>query len=551
MEKVENGQSIMNTIEATKIPKNLVKDFDSEMDDIFSKLGTLSPSDSFDSPIILNRNKSFFNDFQTNIPHTLKRNASNQFLNYKSHFKLNNTIARTKKIDLYNDDYLYKTEKRNLKTNKIIKTKSKNYTKNNILNRHIKLKSSDYLLRNLNRNNNRNLKSNFKENINNNNNLPIISENIKDNQINKENEKIININIQNIILLIKEMKEVDYKLKKKDIKKIINNLLINKNNNNVLLETLNQLLEYIIDILNSIKNNSTKSNNKIGNEKIILKLRNELKEKEKNIGEIINNARYEQEKLKEIINTNNIDITYLKKENKELMGKLALYQKQLIKIESNNEILEEKMNKIIIEKTNKSINSSTSVRSSFVENNFNKPILDNSINKHNESNIDSFNMTQPLPQRYIAPSEQNKNMNINKLNEKYNLSKKLNMNLIDLLKEINNLLCFYDSFLNKENGINKNKNLGNNIKNLINFMDINALIDENKTKNFYNEFMRNAGIVFNKMEEFIKGINNKTNKNNINNNIKNELINKSKSIKPEKVVPNLKRNKTLGNNKPK
>ena len=311
------------------------------------------------------------------------------------------------------------------------------------------------------------------------------------------------------------MKEVDSKLKKKDLKKIINNLLINKNNINVLYETLNQLLEFIIDILNSIKSNRTKSNNKIGNEKIILKLKNELKEKEKNLGEIINNSRYEQEKLNEIINTNNIDITYLKKENKELMGKLAVYQKQLIKIESNNEILEEKMNKIIIEKTNKSINSSTSVRSSFVENNFNKP--DNSINKHNETNIDSFNMTQPLPQRYIAPSEQNKNMNINKLNEKYNLSKKLNMNLIELLKEINNLLCFYDSFLNKENGINKNKNLGNNIKNLINFMDINALIDENKTKNFHNEFMRNAEIIFNKMEEFIKNINNQKNKNNINN----------------------------------
>ena len=136
------------------------------------------------------------------------------------------------------------------------------------------------------------------------------------------------------------------------------------------------------------------------------------------------------------------------------------------------------------------------------------------------------------------------------VNEKYNLSKKLNMNLIDLLKEINNLLCFYDSFLNKENGINKNKNLGNNIKNLINFMDINALIDENKTKNFHNEFMRNAEIVFNKMEEFIKNINNKTNKNNINN-IKNEIINKSKSIKPEKVLSNQKRNKTLSNYKPK
>ena len=267
MEKIENGQSIMNTIEP-EIPKNLVKDFDAEIDDIFSKLGIVSPSDSFESPIILNRNKSFFNDFPTNIPRTLKRNASNQFLNYKSNFKLNNTVARTKKIDINNNDYLNNTEKRNLKTNKIIKTSSKNYTKNNnILNSHIKLKSSDNLFRNLNKNNNKNIKSNFNENINNNN-LPIICENTKYNKNNKENEEIINKNIQILILLLKEMKEVDSKLKKKDLKKIINNLLINKNNINVLYETLNQLLEFIIDILNSIKSNRTKSNNKIGNEKI-------------------------------------------------------------------------------------------------------------------------------------------------------------------------------------------------------------------------------------------------------------------------------------------
>ena len=82
-------------------------------------------------------------------------------------------------------------------------------------------------------------------------------------------------------------------------------------------------------------------------------------------------------------------------------------------------------------------------------------------------------------------------------------------------------------------------------------MDINALIDENKTKIFNNEFMRNAGIVFNKMEEFIKGIK-KPNKN-INNSINKETINKSKTIKEnkDKFLSIQKRTKTLGNLKPK
>ena len=147
-------------------------------------------------------------------------------------------------------------------------------------------------------------------------------------------------------------------------------------------------------------------------------------------------------------------------------------------------------------------------------------------------------------------------MSIVKLNEKYNLSKKLNMSLLNLLKEINNLLCFYDSFINKENGIIKNKNLGNNIKNLVNSMDINDLLEENKTKNFHNEFMRNAEIVFKKMEEFINGINNKNDKglNKINkNNTNNETINKSKTIKQDKdkFLTIKKRTKTLGNLKPK
>ena len=545
MEKYENEQNATNTIEPD-IPKNLAKDFDEEIDDIFTKLGTLSPSNSsIDSPLILNRNKKFFNDFSLDIPHTLHRNSTNRILNYKNKFNSINTEYKTKKSMKNQNDYLNQTENINLKSKKVIETNSKKYNKHISLNTHKKLKSDDIFFSKT---------FYFKENINNN--LPIINETTKKNK-NKE-MKIINDKIEKIISLLKDMKEIDSKLKKKDLKQIINNKFLTKGNENNLHETMIQILDFIIDILNSIKSNKNKSNYKVGNEKIILKLKNELKGKEKQIGEIINNSKLEQEKLKEIINTNNIDLANLKKENKEMLNKISNYQKQISKIEINKEILEEKMNKIILEKTTKSINSSTSIRSTFIENISNKPKLENSISlqSSDEFKIDPLNMTQQLPQRYIPPSEQNKNVNNIKLNEKYNLSKKLNMNLLDLLKDINNFLCLYDSFLNKECGINKSKNMGNNIKSLVNYIDINALIEENKTKNFANEFMRNVEIVYNKMEEFIKGINNKkekginkSNKINIINN--NESVNKFKPIKSDKNSSLKQRTKTVGRLNPK
>ena len=552
MENFENDIKIMNALE-TEIPKNLKNDFDDEMDDIFTKLGTLSPTNSsFDSPIILNRKKKFFNDFPSNMPPPLRLNSTNKILNYKSKIKSKNTVHNiaknvANKHSIGNKDDGMKN---------ITQTNYINYKNNSNIKTHKKIKSNDNSFRNLNKTYN-----NF-YNVNSENkgaNLPIINEN-KLSIANKDNKKIFNDKIENIVSMIKGMKQIDNKIKKKDLKKIINTLLINRQSNIYFFhESLNQILDYIVDILNSIKFLKTKSNYKVGNEKIILKLKNELKEKEKYIGELLNNSKYEQDKLNKIINTNKIEISNQKKEIKELMNKLNIYQKQISKIETNKEILEEKINKIIVEKTTKSINSSTSVRSSFIEYNNNKQKLDNPIklfSNLNESQIDCLNTTQPLAQRFLPPSEQNKNMNIVKLNEKYNLSKKLNMSLLNLLKEINNLLCFYDSFINKENAIIKNKILGNNIKNLVNSMDINDLLEENKTKNFHNEFMRNAEIVFKKMEEFINGINNKNDKglNKISkNNTNNETINKSKTIKQDKdkFLTIKKRTKTLGNLKPK
>ena len=78
-------------------------------------------------------------------------------------------------------------------------------------------------------------------------------------------------------------------------------------------------------------------------------------------------------------------------------------------------------------------------------------------------------------------------------------------------------------------------------------MDINALIEENKTKKFHNEYMRNAEIVFNKMEEFIKGFTNKGNKGinkNKNKNEDKEIIKSSKTIKLDKSLSMQKKLKT-------
>ena len=80
-------------------------------------------------------------------------------------------------------------------------------------------------------------------------------------------------------------------------------------------------------------------------------------------------------------------------------------------------------------------------------------------------------------------------------------------------------------------------------------MDINSLIEEDKTKKFYNEYMRNAEIVFNKMKEFIKGLNNKGNKGINKNNINNDknLINSSKTIRLDKALSMQKKLKTFEN----
>ena len=156
----------------------------------------------------------------------------------------------------------------------------------------------------------------------------------------------------------------------------------------------------------------------------------------------------------------------------------------------------------------------------------------------------------------IQPQKQSDNKN--KLNDKFNISKKLNLNLISLLKEINNMICLYDSFLNKECG--GNKNMSNLVKNLNNLMDVNSLNEDNTMKMVSKDFMRNMDKVYKKLEDFIKEVNSKNNsrpfaKNNSSNKViikkekknsesKNNLVNNPKNIKNVNNFMNYTRKRT-------
>ena len=498
------GQKILNDI-----------DNDKETDDILIKLGNLSKNSddkSFDSPIIFNRTKTFYNEFKTESRKILyesfitNNNINNSILNnaYKSRNKTIKKVFRPK--SLIN-----------------IKMDSKNKNISNFKKELERFTINEDIPEMIRKNSNNNFKVNYS-------NLERIKENIVNDKIDKNKIETIDKKVDNINILIKEIKQIDKTLKKKDLNKILNNF-ISKNSNiniNSIYDSLNEFLDYIIGILNSIQNNIQKSNNKIGNEKIILNLQKELKEKDKEIGEIINKMNLEKQKSENNFKSNSTEIINLKKQNKDLINKLSNAEKHISKLELNNEILEEKINQSILEKNNKIINSSTSIRSSFINNTFYKkepPSLETSY----------------ITAKSGIQSEIIKNNN-QKINDKYNSSKKLNLNLIDLLKEINNNLCYYDSFLNKEFGVNKN--MQNLAKNLINFLDINGLNEEKKMKAFTNEFMRNMDIVFKKIEEYIKETNkNKDNKHN--NNVRylsTKLIpkkGKNSSINKENNINNL------------
>ena len=553
-EEFENEKNINNNYKTISNPKEYFND-DIETDDILTKLGNLSESDdkSFDSPIIFNRTKTFYEGYNTDAKNLFEDYLEKRRNNYAHLYKHRNNNTFNKINNTFNENLKNKTlNKKIFGTKSLVNMKSKQCIRNkkSFFDKKLKRLKSEDMIPEIVRNNSYinyinynklNIKNEELPIINENINLPSILENVnknenKDNKENKITIGIINEKIENIIILMKDMKEIDKKLKKKDLNNILN--LKESEIKNNLYDPINELLDFINELLLSIQNHSLKSNNKIRNEKIILKLQNEIKEKDKEIGELMNKMNLEKKKLEDSFKSNNIDIINLRKSNKDLTNKLKNCQKHISKLEINKATLEEKLNKIILEKTTKTISSSTSVRTTFI----------GSIPKMEPVSLDASIITQIQPQK----NSDNKN----KLNDKFNISKKLNLNLISLLKEINNMICLYDSFLNKECG--GNKNMSNLVKNLNNLMDVNSLNEDNTMKMVSKDFMRNMDKVYKKLEEFTKEVNSNNNtrpfvKNNSSNKVKkekknsaskNNLANNNKNIKNVNSFMNCTRKRT-------
>jgi hypothetical protein len=111
---------------------------------------------------------------------------------------------------------------------------------------------------------------------------------------------------------------------------------------------------------------------------MILKLEKELNYKDKQIGELLNKLKIEEEKVKKNSKDNTNELVILKRENRELYYQLSLYKNHIKKLDTNNIILEEKLNNFILEKLNK---RSSSVNNKILEESEGKTInMNNNIN---------------------------------------------------------------------------------------------------------------------------------------------------------------------------
>jgi hypothetical protein len=278
------------------------------------------------------------------------------------------------------------------------------------------------------------------------------------------------------------------------------NILISK-----YFEHFNDLFNIIIELLFIIKKEYEKNeynikNNKNNKNGIIMKLEKEINYKDKQIGDLLNKLQIEQQKVEKNSKDNINELASLKKENRELNSQITLLKNHIKKIDANNLILEEKLNNIILEKTNRRTPSSS------VNNKFNSEINANTINMNNNININNYNGIHTHIQssdnifKESIKTEIIGNKKKNNKDEKTSHFRKLNINLIKLLKEINKILGVYDLSLNK---INNEVTQTNIIINLNNMIDLNVLIDEEKMDNFNKNFLGNMDKILKKIDKVV------------------------------------------------
>lgn len=248
-----------------------------------------------------------------------------------------------------------------------------------------------------------------------------------------------------------------------------------------LYQPLDKLFDVFIELLMRIKQEFNVKENLIhklndislnneGYEKKILKLKKEVKEKEREIGSLINKVNTEKEKIKDNSKSKILEINALKKENQQLNNKLTLYKNQIRKTEADYKAIQNKLKYYIFERENKNNISS---------NNNEKNKTNNNKDKNNQEDF-----------------------KIN--NDKYLAIKKLNMSLVYLLKDINKNLCKYDFSLNKIINYEEQRNNNYEIDDLNNNIETNLLIDENNCKNLCKNFMFNMDIINNKIIDILK-----------------------------------------------
>ena len=228
-----------------------------------------------------------------------------------------------------------------------------------------------------------------------------------------------------------------------------------------------------------------------GFDKKLLKLKKEIKDKDKEIGSLINKITFEKDKIKDNSKTKILEINSLKKENQTLNNRLTLYKNKIRKIEADNKTLQNKLRLYFFEKENRS-NYSTNINNEKSNN-----INNNNINIANNANINNNTNNTNI-------NKDNNNQEEFKINnEKYLLIKRLNMSLVYLLKDINKNVCKYDFSLNK---IINNAIKGNNyeIEDLDENIETNILIDKNNCKTLCKNFLFNMDVVNNKIIDLLK-----------------------------------------------
>ena len=344
---------------------------------------------------------------------------------------------------------------------------------------------------------------NIKENENKSNHY-INIESIEYNENDSDKKEILKLKIDNIITSLRLLEiKVNYKYYNSIIK--FKNYLKDEILLNNYFEHFNDLFNLIIELIFIIKKETEKNElNNRNNQKngIVLKLEKEINNKDKQIEGLLNKLKVEQQKLQKNSKDNNNELVILQKENKELYYQLGLYKNYIKRINNNNIALEEQLNNIILEKISK---RPTSVKNKFFAN-----VNNQTISMNNNININNINNLYNSNQEHIIINEPYKDVNsinykkINK-DEVSIQFRKLNLNLINLLKDINKILGVYDLSLNKANVEDTQINT---ITNLNNMIESSILIDNDKMNKFNKSFLGNMDKILKKIDNVIKAYKN-------------------------------------------